>query len=113
MTEGVQSQGDEIGTFKPDCDETDPDNRTRLIVFLGKNCAPSRLLKAALRQLEKGRYGTLSLMRLDIDAEPERAAEFGVVGTPTILLVRNGVVLRRNEGTMTAADLRKWVSGHR
>lgn len=83
-----------------------------LIVFLRDDCSPSRLLKAALRQLENGRQGRISLTRLDFDAEPEVAAEFGVVGTPTMLLLRKGKVLRRNEGTMTAADLRQWVNGH-
>lgn len=80
-----------------------------LLVFVAEHCAPSRMLGAALRQLETGQLRHVGLQKFDAARDRDAFERFGIQGTPTVILTQGGKIVKRHKGMLTAADLRAWV----
>jgi thioredoxin-like negative regulator of GroEL len=52
----------------------------------------------------------LRVVDLDADSNPELAHHLGVKQTPTLLVVRNGAVVRRHEGRATGRQIQELIS---
>jgi thioredoxin-like negative regulator of GroEL len=52
----------------------------------------------------------LRVVDLDADRNPELAHHLGVQETPTLLVVRNGAVVRRHEGRATGRQIQELIS---
>jgi thioredoxin-like negative regulator of GroEL len=52
----------------------------------------------------------LRVVDLDADRNPELAHRLGVRETPTLLVVRNGAVVRRREGRATGREIQELIS---
>jgi thioredoxin 2 len=48
-------------------------------------------------------------VKVDFDAEPAVARQFGIQGIPALLLFNDGQVAGRHSGVMDLASLRRWV----
>lgn len=49
--------------------------------------------------------------KVDIDAEPNIAAEYDILSIPTLLVFKNGQEVERHFGSMNAIDFRIWLNG--
>ncbi len=49
--------------------------------------------------------------KVDIDAQEGLADDFDIEGTPTVIIIRDGVVVAREEGAMSAKELEEVVAG--
>lgn len=61
--------------------------------------------QAAAAQLEP----QVRLLKLDSQAEPQAAAELGVSGIPALLLFRDGALIDRKAGLMSADQIVAWT----
>ena len=52
------------------------------------------------------------LAKLNTDAEPELAGEFGIRGIPTLILFKAGREVARQSGAMGKSDIVRWVRTH-
>ncbi|MGH2343785.1 MAG: thioredoxin [Chloroflexota bacterium] len=77
-----------------------------LVDFYADWCGPCRMLAPILEDLSVEFAGRLSVVKLDVDANPEVAASFGVQSLPTLLLFRNGTPIQRLVGAMPKAPLK-------
>ncbi|MFN3514924.1 MAG: thioredoxin domain-containing protein [Phenylobacterium sp.] len=72
-------------------------------------CGPCRAMapqfQAAAAQLEP----QVRLLKLDSQAEPQAAAELGVSGIPALLLFRDGALIDRKAGLMSADQIVAWT----
>lgn len=72
-------------------------------------CGPCRAMApnfaAAAGQLEPD----VRLLKLNSEAEPEAASELGVSGIPALLLFKDGKVVARSAGLMTAGQIVAWT----
>lgn len=72
-------------------------------------CGPCRAMapafEAAARQLEPA----ARLLKLDSDAEQAAAGALGVSSIPTLILFRDGQVLARQAGAMSAPQIVDWT----
>jgi len=64
-------------------------DRPVLVDFTADWCPPCRVMKPVLAELVAER-DDLSIVQLDVDAEPEVAARYGVLSMPTLMLFRDG-----------------------
>lgn len=69
-----------------------------LIEFHAKWCASCRLIQPTINRLEKDLQGKLSVLRVDIDKEPELAEGLGVKSIPTVIVLKDGEVADRING---------------
>ena len=61
-------------------------------------CGPCKMLSPILHELAEEKSGTLKVGKVNVDEQPELAAEFGVMSIPTLLLFENGKLVRQAVG---------------
>jgi thioredoxin 2 len=61
-------------------------------------CGPCRMIAPALEQLAAEAGGRYLIAKLDVDANPVTAAQFGIQSIPTLLIFKNGTLVDRMVG---------------
>jgi thioredoxin 1 len=69
-----------------------------LIDFWADWCAPCKMIAPVLDELAEDYAGRLKVAKLDVDAEPDLAANYNVVSIPTLLLIKDGTVVNQHVG---------------
>lgn len=68
-------------------------------------CGPCRMLGPAIESEIAKREGRLELAKLDVDAEPEVAARYGIQSIPTVAVFRDGEVATGFVGAYPASTI--------
>ena len=69
-----------------------------LVDFTSQSCGPCKAIAPAVHALATAWRGRLKVAMLDVDAHPEVAQRYGVRAIPTLLLFRDGRVVRQLVG---------------
>ena len=83
-----------------------------VVDFYSDSCMPCKMLAPALGELEDTYEERLKVYKVNTNFDAELAEEYGVQGTPTLLLFRDGNVTDRRVGAMTQDALFDWVEGY-
>ena len=76
-----------------------------LLDFWAPWCGPCRMVGPMLEQIAKERQGSLKVAKINIDEQPDLAAEFAVMSIPTLLVFENGKVKKSGVGAMPKSSL--------
>ena len=76
-----------------------------LVDFWAEWCAPCRVIGPVVEELAADFEGIAKVAKLDIDANPEIAARFGVRSIPTLLFFKDGQVVDRSIGVVPQEEL--------
>jgi len=76
-----------------------------LVDFFATWCGPCKMMHPILEDLKKTMGDKLRIIKVDVDAHNDVAAQYDIRSVPTLMLFRNGEVLYRESGAMSKADL--------
>lgn len=82
-----------------------------LIDFFATWCGPCKAMGLILEDLKKQMGSSVSIIKIDVDKNPNIAAKYQVKGVPTLMIFKNGAQLWRQSGVYSAADLEGILKG--
>lgn len=81
-----------------------------LVDFFATWCGPCKMMSPILDDV-KNRVGeNASIIKIDVDKNPQAAATYQVRGVPTLILFKNGKPLWRQSGVVPANELEKLIN---
>ncbi|MDE1893211.1 MAG: thioredoxin [Xanthomonadaceae bacterium] len=83
-----------------------------LVDFWATWCEPCKTLGPMLEALAAEYRGAFRLGKVDVDAQQELAAMFGIKSIPTVMLVKDGQILDGFAGALPMGQLREFLSRH-
>jgi thioredoxin 1 len=75
-----------------------------LVDFWAPWCGPCRIIAPHLEELDKER-DDLTVVKLNVDENPQVAAKYGIMSIPTLILFKNGEVAKQVVGALPKARL--------
>ncbi len=75
-----------------------------LVDFWAPWCGPCRIIAPHLEELNNERQD-LRVVKLNVDENPQTAAQYGVMSIPTLILFKNGEVAKQVVGALPKARL--------
>ena len=76
-----------------------------LIDFWAPWCGPCRMIGPIIEQLAEEYEGKAKVGKVNVDEEGELSQAFGVMSIPTIVLVKDGKVVRQAVGARPKAEV--------
>lgn len=80
-----------------------------LVDFWAEWCGPCKQIAPILDQLSGEMGDSLTIAKMDIDANPDTPTSYGVRSIPTMLLFKGGEVAAMRVGSCSKSDLESWV----
>lgn len=81
-----------------------------VVDFWAEWCGPCKMIAPALEELAVKFEGKVKVAKLNIDENPELAAQFGVRSIPTLAMFKAGEVADIKVGAAPKTALQSWIS---
>ncbi len=83
-----------------------------LVDFTAAWCGPCKTLAPILQDVASQLNGKARIIKVDVDANPQAAAHYGIQGVPTLILFKKGEMLWRQSGVMPAGQILSVINQH-
>jgi thioredoxin 1 len=80
-----------------------------LVDFWAEWCGPCRMIAPSLEELSRELGDQVSIVKLNIDENPEAPGKYGVRGIPTMILFKNGVPAATKVGAEPKSRIQAWL----
>lgn len=83
-----------------------------VIDFWAVWCGPCRMLSPVVDELAAEYEGRATIAKCNVDDCEEVAAQFGIRNIPTLIFVKNGMVVDRTVGVVPKAELKARIEAN-
>lgn len=88
------------------------DGKPTLVDFFATWCGPCRMQAPILEDVKQRVGDKANILKVDIDANQELAARYGVRSVPTLIMFKNGEAVWRAVGVQQASLLEEKIKDH-
>ena len=82
-----------------------------VVDFWAEWCGPCKMIAPALEEIAVEMNGKVKIAKLNIDENPQLAAQFGVRSIPTLAIFKTGQVADIKVGAAPKTALNSWING--
>jgi thioredoxin 1 len=80
-----------------------------LVDFWAEWCGPCRMIAPALEEISNTLGEKVTIVKLNIDENPETPGRYGVRGIPAMLLFKNGQQVAQKIGAAPRGQIQDWL----
>ena len=84
-----------------------------LIDFWAEWCMPCKMLTPLIEEIADEYAGRVKVGKMDTDTCRDTAMKFGISAIPTLILFKDGEMVKKLVGLQQKADLKAWRKAHR
>ena len=80
--------------------------------FWAEWCGPCRMIAPALEEISTELGERVTVVKINIDENPETPGRYGVRGIPTMLLFKGGQPVAQKVGAAPRSQIQQWLEGN-
>lgn len=80
-----------------------------LVDFYAEWCGPCKTMAPVLKEVAHKIHDKVTVIKVDVDKNPEAASAYNVQGVPTFILFKKGEIKWRQAGAMPGSQLERAV----
>lgn len=80
-----------------------------LLDFWAEWCNPCRMIAPSIEQLAEAYQGKVKVGKVNVDAEPDLASQFGIISIPSLLLFKGGELAAQKVGAFPKHEIEAFI----